>query len=1109
MQHNFDSAILALAMNKSATNLAIATKGGKVIVRCIQQHDDKNGSTVMRLANDVFSAQRLGPVRSALFSKDEKQLVFGGYDKILVIVDTRLWVITRELKVEGTINVLSSDSQERYLAVGARDKSIVLFDTSSWCPIKTIHTPGWVTSISWRSSSDDYQDIVAVRSESRSVSILDFTPVRMTGINMTSNNDPESSTSWTRLGHYIARSKGNNVVIANAREGFSDQASFDTGGYVRCLSFCTAEDKADLLAVVNTTGYLFVLRLVVTDSGVTLQVDHSSFIEEHLWVVAWSADGKLLGTGGRNKILHLFNTSSFKTVLDPMPLGGRLWGIDFIPQAVIGNVGKKFCVTSSMVLGTGDYLATLYDGTSYLASLQVKRTRTVRCVKYHPWLPLLAIGDGSNHVVIVDFCEEEIMDEFHVGGRVNCLDFSNDGNFLVVGTDDCRFTIHETLTFKAVQEISSTGFATSASFSPTGEFLVLGCVGDDYNVVRLGPLLATDLVPLRPTSELSGLPPWALNEALFRSGNGPSLVQRYMLDGSPESVLLVATLLKRSPDALYTFDRTTGKGCFDTALSLQKPNLLKLTLTILVDGTLEAETNNGGKRSILTTDLPERGSEALYNMIFNQPQLINDILAEITFIKVPFTVPHEYHRKETHEMGSDSYVDPWLDTSSTKQAGKLDFDKQARTLYRIPAVLPLPGLGTMKFLGALIDNTPPTVFENDAMGLVLRVMWYYHLRKWFLLDVCVYLVFYALWIVYVDWTASTTARTVGDGMETSEGAIAVSLLILNSLFALKEAVQSARSGERASYFRSPWNVIDFVCILLVYSYIFFTVTRGGAGNGLVPLVVFATLFLTLKLLAYLRGFGDTGWLISVLRNNMWDVRGFLVILACCLLGFALAFRVLFGDIEGLCIDEACTVDPFGTYTRSLMSTFELAVLGVYDPAILSDSRFRVLSAIVFVLAVMSVLVVALNALIAVLSDSYTRVQERAVANRRRERAELIFQYLCILPSSRRKIVEDKTRYFHSLLEADEDGDLLVSQYDWQGGLNAMRRELQQDQLRLTEANHRAMDELRNELSTNIAGLQKQMIIMLDDLSEEVKEMKTMHQKKSLVTDVARAVKFIK
>lgn len=676
----FDSGILGLAMNKSATFLAITTKGGKVIVRSIQQqHSSKSGSkTTIILTNEVFSAQRLGPVRSAVFSQDEKRLVFGGYDKTVIIVDTRLWAITRELKVEGTINVLSFDSQQRYLAVGNRDKSFVLYDTSSWCPLKTIHTPGWVTSISWAPSS--MENIVAVRTEPGCVSILDLTPIHSTDVHMSSNNDPETSTSWTRFGHYVARTKGNTVVIADARNEFTDVASFDTGGYVRCLAFSTAEDKSDLLAVVNTAGYLYVLRLVMTDSAVSLEVEHSSFIEEHLWVVAWSSgefggrsavvslcsrcstssysraspsrlivDGKLLATGGRGKALHIFSTSTFKLHRDPMQLGGRLWGIDFIPKTVIDGVGIK-TLLASMALGTGDYLATLYDGTAYLETLRVMRTRTVRCVKYHPRLPRLAIGDGSNLVAIVDYIDEELVEEFNVGGRVNCLEFSADGNFLVVGTDGCRFTIRETLSFKAVQEIPSSGFATSASFSPTGEFLVLGSAGGDYeySVVRMGPLLATDLVPLSPTSELSSLPPWALNEALFRSGDGPSLVQRYMLDGSPESVFLVAALLKRSPDALYTFDRTTGEGCFDTALALQRPNLLKLTLTILVDGTLEAETNNGGKRSILTTDLPDRGSEALYNMIFNQPQLINDILAAMTFIKVPFTQPHEYHRKDMH-----------------------------------------------------------------------------------------------------------------------------------------------------------------------------------------------------------------------------------------------------------------------------------------------------------------------------------------------------------------------------------------------------------------------------------------------------------------------------
>lgn len=173
----------------------------------------------------------------------------------------------------------------------------------------------------------------------------------------------------------------------------------------------------------------------------------------------------------------------------------------------------------------------------------------------------------------------------------------------------------------------------------------------------------------------------------------------------------------------------------------------------------------------------------------------------------------------------------------------------------------------MRFLGALIDNTPPSVFENDAMGLVLRVMWYYHLRKWFLLDVFVYAVFYALWIVYVDWTASTTVRaTMGIGIP--ERAIAGTLIALNTLYGLKEAVQSARSGRRAAYFRSPWNVVDFACILLVYAYVLSTVVRGGAGSGYVPLIVFTTFFLTLKLLAYLRGFGDT---VSRLKEILFPI----------------------------------------------------------------------------------------------------------------------------------------------------------------------------------------------------------------------------------------------
>lgn len=123
--------------------------------------------------------------------------------------------------------------------------------------------------------------------------------------------------------------------------------------------------------------------------------------------------------------------------------------------------------------------------------------------------------------------------------------------------------------------------------------------------------------------------------------------------------------------------------------------------------------------------------------------------------------------------------------------------------------------------------------------------------------------------------------------------------------------------------------------------------------------------------------------------------------------------------------------------------------------------------------------------------------------------QLIFQYLCILPSSQRKAVEEKTKYFHALLESDEDGDLMVSQDDWQGGLNALRRELLQDQQEMNEANQRALEQMRNEVNNNIAVLQKQMTTMLEDISDEMKEMKDIKFKQGLAKNVGRAIRMIK
>lgn len=192
--------------------------------------------------------------------------------------------------------------------------------------------------------------------------------------------------------------------------------------------------------------------------------------------------------------------------------------------------------------------------------------------------------------------------------------------------------------YSTLQEVSCSGFALSGAFSATGSHLALGSANDDYSIVRLGPLLGIDLIPLDLKAETE-LPTWALNEALYRSGYGPSFVQRQMINGSKESLQRVAVILRQNPDAVHAFNRLSGEGCFDTALALRRPNLLKHALTTLVDGTVEAD----GRRSILTTSLPNKARAALVYMIANYPPDMSiDVLQTINFVKVPFTEPRAF-----------------------------------------------------------------------------------------------------------------------------------------------------------------------------------------------------------------------------------------------------------------------------------------------------------------------------------------------------------------------------------------------------------------------------------------------------------------------------------
>lgn len=698
-------------------------------------------------------------------------------------------------------------------------------------------------------------------------------------------------------------------------------------------------------------------------------------------------DGRYLAAGGKGKVLSLFSFHGEQLKFTKsLQLDGRIWEIGFNPA--LNNESGASTVPWALAVACGDY-KTHFFTLSLEASLQVVRNRTVRCLDFHPQETIVAIGDGAGLVVIVDYLEEETIREIDVGHRVSVVKFSPCGDVLVIGSDNCSFTLHETKTYRSVQELSRESFASAAAFSPNGMYLALGNTHESYVVIRLGALLGIDLVPLDLT--FGKLPDWALHQTLFRSAFGPTLVQRHMIRGNSDSIAWVNSILKEYPDAIYAVDRSRSEGCLETALRLKKAKLLQVSVKTIVDGTLEKQ--GGGKRSILTTRIPDIGRETLEAMLVSHPAaLIVEILQSLTFVKVPFTSSHILTRDEKVVRGCKSYLDPWRDYPSLK-----DFGEDEGKISRIPAVLPIPGLGTMDFLSALLANAPAAAFDTEAMDTVLKVLWKEHIRKIYIVDTVLFIFYFGLWVLLIERSAVALAEDDSVQDETSTAAIAMSVIAFNTLFATKEMIESS-CGRQPGYFASNWNLIDITSIALVYGYSVSVAVGGVKGDKLVPLAVVTTLLLTMKLISYLRAFSITGWLVTVLSRNFWDVRGFLLVLLVIIVGFSASFRLLFATSDQVCeleldpetdeLVQSCLPSPFGSFRRAVLSTFELTILGSYEQSLLFESRHSVLSVAIFVLAVTCVLVVALNALISLLADSYARVQEDATANKRREKAEV-------------------------------------------------------------------------------------------------------------------------
>lgn len=180
----------------------------------------------------------------------------------------------------------------------------------------------------------------------------------------------------------------------------------------------------------------------------------------------------------------------------------------------------------------------------------------------------------------------------------------------------------------------------------------------------------------------------------------------------------------------------------------------------------------------------------------------------------------------------------------------------------------------------------------------------------------------------------------------------------------------------AEHFGDLWNILDALHIVLTFALIvsFF----AGWKHTPVFLAV-GVYFRWFGLLYYLQPLETTGPLVRMIVTICFDVRYFVMVLVIALVATFLALYLLVagGDYGGI-----------GT---GLLVTYNMLFLGEFEVDALAG-EYTVLVRLVFVVTTLFVTIILLNLLIAIMGDSYARIQENSEVEFLRLRATVLREY---------------------------------------------------------------------------------------------------------------------
>ena len=293
----------------------------------------------------------------------------------------------------------------------------------------------------------------------------------------------------------------------------------------------------------------------------------------------------------------------------------------------------------------------------------------------------------------------------------------------------------------------------------------------------------------------------------------------------------------------------------------------------------------------------------------------------------------------------------------------------------------------------------------------------------------------------------------------------------------EEMVQMKKAtGGVRKHMSDPWNcaeVLSIATILVVGTLLVVGLAaEERTQDAARTLGAVGMLLLLFPMMQMGRGDENFAFLVSMLERIIIDMRPFCLVLGLALGTTSFALRLLKHDDEGY-------NDPF----TAAFTSYSMMAMGDFEQESYNDSA---LLATVFLYATFIVNIVFLNALIAIMGDTYDKVQETRLERSRLQRGKLLIEIQSLMTEADLDNTELFPKWVHAIVKRSEDKD----KNDWAGRIHAVSKEVKAVVAKLHEQSEAKFAQMHKHTEAKLAQLhelQAKLQAKMDERQAKVDE----------------------